>query len=393
VQEITQPKRKIIGLFPELLGSGGVQEVGRMMAAALTRIAARKDWSVDILSLNDPAGSHSIDFAGQTYSFRGFGRAKLSFVLSSIGSTRAAAKCGPPTILAAHPNLAVPVYLMRRFSRRAKTIVIAHGVEVWKPLRFYRRRALLRADLVLAPSRDTIQRLIDVQGVLPDRARRLAWPLSPGFLLMADDPASLVVPSTFPKKGSIILTVGRWASTERYKGADELIRAIPQLWGSVPDIQLVAVGGGDDLPRLREIANNLGLADRVHFLQNHSREEVAACYAHSDVFALPSTGEGFGLVFLEAMAFSKAVVGVAVGGATDLIENGVNGLLVAPNDAGSLAAALSRLLSDQALRSRMGARGAAIVREKFRFEVLEAELENICGDFMPREQPDARCDR
>jgi glycosyltransferase involved in cell wall biosynthesis len=161
----------------------------------------------------------------------------------------------------------------------------------------------------------------------------------------------------------------------------------------VPDIQLVAVGGGDDLPRLREIANNLGLADRVHFLQNLSREEVAACYAHSDVFALPSTGEGFGLVFLEAMAFSKAVVGVAVGGATDLIENGVNGLLVAPNDAGSLAAALSRLLSDQALRSRMGARGAAIVREKFRFEVLEAELENICGDFMPREQPDARCDR
>lgn len=393
MQKITQPERTIIGLFPELLGPGGVQEVGRMTAAALTRIAARKDWSVDILSLNDPAGSHSIDFAGQTISSRGFGRAKLSFVLSSIGSTRVAAKCGPPIILAAHPNLAVPVDLMRRFSQRAKTIVIAHGVEVWKPLRFYRRRALLRADLVLAPSRDTIQKLIDVQGVASDRTRMLAWPLSPSFLLLADDPASLAIPSTFPKKGSILLTVGRWASTERYKGADELIRAIPQLWVSVPDIQLVAVGGGDDLPRLREIADNLGLADRVHFLQNLSREEVAACYAHSDVFALPSTGEGFGLVFLEAMAFSKAVVGVATGGTTDLIENGVNGLLVAPNDVGSLAEALSRLLSDQALRSRMGARGAEIVREKYRFGVLEAELENICGDFVPHEQPVAQCNR
>jgi phosphatidyl-myo-inositol dimannoside synthase len=387
VPEITQPERKIIGLFPELSGPGGVQEVGRMTAAALIRIAARKNWSTDILSLNDPTGSHSIHYAGQAISFRGFGRAKLSFVLSSIRTTRAAAKCGPPMILAAHPYLAVPANLMRKFSLRAKAIVIAHGVEVWKPLPFYRRQALLRADLVLAPSRDTIQRLIDVQGVAPDRTRRLAWPLSPNFLLMADNPAGLTVPSTFPKKGSIILAVGRWASAERYKGADELIRAIPQLWASVPDIQLVAVGGGDDLPRLRAVAHDLGVADRVHFLQNLTRDEVAACYAHADIFALPSTGEGFGLVFLEAMAFSKAVVGAACGGAIDLIEDGVNGLLVQPNEAGSLSAALSRLLCDQALRSRLGRRGAEIVRERYRFDVMEAELESICGDFMPHEQP------
>jgi phosphatidyl-myo-inositol dimannoside synthase len=387
VQEFAQPKRKIIGLFPELLGPGGVQEVGRMTAAALTQIAGRKDWSTDILSLNDPTGSHAIDFAGQTISFRGFGRAKLSFVLSSIGRARAALKCGPPIILAAHPHLAVPANLMRKVSPRAKAIVIAHGVEVWKPLPFYRRQALLRADLVLAPSRDTIQRLIDVQGVVPDRTRRLAWPLSPNFLLMADDPAGLTVPSAFPKKGSIILTVGRWASAERYKGADELIRAIPQLRASVPDVQLVAVGGGDDLPRLREIANSLGIKDRVHFLQNLSRDEVAACYAHADIFALPSTGEGFGLVFLEAMAFSKAVVGAACGGAIDLIEDGVNGLLLPPNDAGSLTAALNRLLCDEPLRTRLGRCGAEIVREKYRFDVLEAELEKICRDFMPREQP------
>src|SRR6202035_5539885 len=138
----------------------------------------------------------------------------------------------------------------------------------------------------------------------------------------------------------------------RYKGADELIRAIPRLWASVPDIHLVAVGGGDDLPRLRAIASDLGVTDRVHFLQNLTRDEVAACYAHADIFALPSTGEGFGLVFLEAMAFSKALVGAACGGAIDLIEDGVNGLLVPPNDAPSLTGALSRLLCDQDLCSR-----------------------------------------
>jgi phosphatidyl-myo-inositol dimannoside synthase len=383
---MTQPQRKIIGLFPELLGPGGVQEVGRMTAAAMTGIAARNNCSTDILSLTDPAGPHSIDCAGQTISFRGFGRAKLSFVFSSIGHARAAAKCGPPIILAAHPYLAVPADVMRYAAPRAKTIVIAHGIEVWKPLSIYRRRALLRADLVLAPSRHTSQKLIDVQGVAADKVRRLAWPVSPSFLRLADDPAGLDVPPAFPQKGPVILTVGRWASSERYKGADELIRAIPQLWADVSDIQLVLVGGGDDLPRLRKIASDLGVSDRVHFLQNLSRDEVAACYAHADIFALPSTGEGFGLVFLEAMAFSRAVVGAASGGATDLIEDGVNGLLVPPNDGRSLTGALSRLLCDETLRSRMGRRGAEIVREKYRFKVLEVELEKICGDLMLHEQ-------
>jgi phosphatidylinositol alpha-1,6-mannosyltransferase len=388
---MTAPKstpqlERIIGLFPELLGVGGVQEAGRLTAAALSEIALRRGWSADFLSINDPPGPHSLAVARRAISIRGFGRAKIAFVVSAIGRVRAAAKDGTSIILAGHPNLAVPADWMQRACPRAKTIVMAHGVEVWKPLPLFRRRALLRANLILAPSRDTVQKLVDVQGVAPEKTRRLAWPLSDGFLRMADAPAGLPVPPAFPQAGPVILTVGRWASSERYKGADELIRAIPQLQAAVPGLHLVAVGVGDDLPRLRELATGLGIAGRVHFLENLSREEVAACYARADFFALPSTGEGFGLVYLEAMAFSKAVVGAAYGGTTDVVEDGVNGLLIPPHDAGALARALGRLLGDEPLRTQLGRRGAEIVRRKYEFGVFQAELERILSDSSLRKQ-------
>jgi phosphatidyl-myo-inositol dimannoside synthase len=373
----TASSNRIIGLFPDLLGVGGIQEAGRLTARALSEIASRHGWSTDFLSLNDPPGTHSLDIAGRTISFRGFGRSKISFVLSAIRRARTAAKFGTPIMVAGHPNLAVPADWAQRASPRAKIVVMTHGVEVWKPLASFRRRALLRANLVLAPSRDTVRKVVDVQGVGPEKVYRLAWPLSASFLRMANAPTSLPVPASFPHAGFVILTVGRWASSERYKGADELIRAIPQLQAAFPGLQLVAVGGGDDLPRLRDLASGLGVAARVHFLEKLSREEVAACYSRAGLFALPSTGEGFGLVYLEAMAFSKAVVGVACGGTTDVVEDGVNGLLVPPHDAGALAHALGRLLRDEPLCTQLGERGAEIVRRKYRFDVFQAELETI----------------
>jgi glycosyltransferase involved in cell wall biosynthesis len=142
-------------------------------------------------------------------------------------------------------------------------------------------------------------------------------------------------------------------------------------------LHLVAVGSGDDLPRLKRIAIDLNVADRVHFFENLSDEEVAACYARAEFFALPSTGEGFGLVFLEAMAFSKPVVATASGGTPDVVQDGVNGLLVPPGNARALKEALGRLLSDESLRRDLGRHGEEMVRQKFRFAAFQSTLERI----------------
>ena len=199
---------------------------------------------------------------------------------------------------------------------------------------------------------------------------------------LAENPQNLPRPSEFPE-GRVLLTVGRWIANERYKGADNLIRALPCLLDSDPDFHLVAIGEGDDRPRLEGMARELGISQRVHFLNWVSKKKLAACYASCDIFALPSSGEGFGLVFLEAMAFEKPVVGGAQGGAVDLIQDGLNGFLVPHGDAESLTSALRTLLTHGDRRREMGREGRALVMRHFRFESFRKGLKEIVAQMDP----------
>jgi phosphatidyl-myo-inositol dimannoside synthase len=368
------PIKRIIGLFPELLGIGGIQEAGRQTVAALDEIARRRGWKTLFLSLNDSPGEHVVSSGTLESRFRAFGRAKARFFLAAARAVRDNAAI----VLAAHPNLALPAVFMKRLSPVLKSVVICHGVEVWQSLPRMRRAALRRADLVIAPSNFTVHKIHEIQGIPIDKIRRLPWPLSPAFLSLAARSAELEPPTEFPN-GKVILTVGRWAESERYKGVDDLICAFAQLRSAIPDLHLVVAGEGDDIMRLQKLAAKMNMTDVVHFLQGLSREKLAACYDRADVFALPSTGEGFGLVFLEAMAFGKPIVAAAAGGATDLVENEVNGLLVPAHNPEQLASALGRLIRNAALRSTLGRRGFEKVHAQYSFVCFESELDRILG--------------
>ena len=366
----------IIGIFPELLGIGGVQESGRQTVRALDAIARKRGWDVQIFTLNDLFGEHRLPSPDHDICFRGFGRKKISFLVHMIRYRLFSMGDGVAVVIAGHPNLGLPAWMMKLFSRSVKTIVMAHGVEVWTRLPWLKRNAILHADLVLGPSVDTVDKLIGIQAIAPGKVRKLAWPLSSIFLSIAERPALLTLPQAFPQ-GRVVLTVGRWAAAERYKGLDELLQATVLLRSTFPSLHLVVVGQGNDLPRLRKLAVDCSVADSVHFLGNISRDELAACYAHAEVFAMPSTGEGFGLVFLEAMAFAKPVIATACGGTTDLVENGINGLLVPPGDTQKLTEALSSLLINDTFRTDLGRRGAELVRKNYRFEDFKIELDRI----------------
>lgn len=369
-------KTHIVGLFTELLGHGGVQEAGRHIAASLAEYARSHDCYVCFLSLNDPSGDHSLLFDQAKISFLGFQRSKIKFVLSALRNTGASSTAERRLVVAGHPNIAPITMACKYLFTKTKTIVICHGIEVWTRLPSLRRRALVHADHLLAPSRYTSEKLVTIQSVSTTKVCLLPWPLSEDFLCLANSPDKLPVPSGFPQ-GQVILTVGRWAASERYKGADELIRAVATLRQMEDNLQLVVVGGGDDIPRLRQVASDLSVDNRVHFLGILSRENLAACYAHAQIFALPSTGEGFGLAFLEAMAFGKAVVAAAAGGAVDVVEDRASGLLVPPGDQEALVRALRSLLTDESLRSRLGKRGVAVVHERYRFSVFSSKVEGI----------------
>jgi len=174
-----------------------------------------------------------------------------------------------------------------------------------------------------------------------------------------------------------VLTVGRWCADERYKGMDTLITALPRLLTRWPDLHLAMVGGGDDRDWLEDLADENGVRMHVHFLSGLSYTELAACYAHSEIFALPSSGEGFGLVYLEAMASGKPVIGGAHGGAPEVIEDGKTGYLVQHGDAVQLATAIETLLTDPALREEMGRRGKQRVENEFRFSVFAKAFRKI----------------
>ena len=107
VRKLTPFTKRIIGLFPDLLGVGGIQEAGRLTVAALDEIAHGHDWHIDFLSLNDSPGRHSLRVDEREIDIRGFGRAKMRFVLSGMADARAEKRAGTSVVLALHPNLAL----------------------------------------------------------------------------------------------------------------------------------------------------------------------------------------------------------------------------------------------------------------------------------------------
>jgi glycosyltransferase involved in cell wall biosynthesis len=268
---------------------------------------------------------------------------------------------------------------VRLLAPRAKSIIATHGMEIWEPLSPLRRRALRSANLVLAPSNDTANHVATEQDVPRERIRVLPWGLDPQFEALLATTPQLPLPFGFPQ-GRVILTVGRWSAEERYKGMDTLITALPRLLTEWPDLQLVAVGEGDDQTWLEQIADGRGVLRHVHFLSGLAYAEIAACYQACEIFALPSAGEGFGLVYLEAMACGKPVIGGAHGGAPEVIEDGKTGFLVQHGDSGQLATSLETLLSDATLARDMGARGRERVDRDFRFNVFAKSLKKILRD-------------
>ncbi|HEY6943727.1 MAG TPA: glycosyltransferase family 4 protein [Candidatus Acidoferrum sp.] len=365
----------VIGLFPELDAPGGVQRVGRHLAAVLTEFASGRGWDCRLLSLNDSRELHRVAVGGREFVYTGCERAKGRFAVTAMRAARRDAKL----VLAGHPNLGPVVQAMRLMAPKMKSIVCTHGVEVWEPLGRMRRVALQRANLVLAPSRDTAEQVATQQDVARERIRVLPWALDPQFEALLAVSGASNQPKDFPH-GRVILSTGRWVEAERYKGMDTLITALPRLLTTWPDLQLVLAGSGDDRAWLQDLAEKNGVDRHVHFLSGLSNEELAACYRACDIFALPSRGEGFGLVYLEAMACGKPVIGGTHGGAPELIQDGVTGYLVPHGDPIQLATAIQTLLADPQHAREMGARGRQTVDHEYRFQNFSKALKKILRD-------------
>lgn len=232
-------------------------------------------------------------------------------------------------VLCGHINL-LPLAWMAAYITRAPLWCVIHGIDAWEPNKSALVNRMLRqADGIIAVSDLTRQRFAAWSCVPEAKIRLLPNCYDPALFYPAPRNEMLVKRYSLGGK-SVLLTVGRLVGHERYKGFDEVLEILPELSKSNPDLIYLIVGDGDDRARLEAKAVALGVADKVIFTGYVDEAEKTDHYRLADAYVMPSRGEGFGIVFLEAMACGVPAIGSKLDGSREALANGRLGILVDP---------------------------------------------------------------
>ncbi len=350
------------------LDGGGRAAAGRLLVESATRWADSSSRRLAVFHLGSEA---PLDPGIPVRHFHGSQRA-LATALWRLQWRRRSVTSRPALLFDLLGPARAQAFLPRRLVSPYAVMLL--GIEVWRPLSWTRRRALAGASLRLAISRATLER---ARPFLPPRARE-AHVL---HLALEDRPASGVPDAGLLARvgEGFLLLVGRMTASERYKGHDELLAALPLLAercraAGLPPPRLVVAGDGDDRPRLEEKARALGVAASVTFTGFVSEATLAELHRRAAALVMVSRGEGFGLVYLEAMRAAKPCVAARGGAAEEVIADGETGLLVAAGVEEELVSALSCLLADPALARRLGEAGRRRFDERFSHEAFDRRL-------------------
>ncbi len=332
---------RILLLTPELfLADGGIARIMRLYLKALCEICG-PDGRIDSLSLNDTndADPRVGRYSNERLRHReGSHRRKWRFVAATIKLGRQA-----DLVVCGHLGQLAVARLAQLLNPSLRYCLVAHGIEVWRPYTLMERWALRGTHRILCVS-DFTRRQIQRFYPKLNAAKLVVVPNTLDPFISGEATALPPSPlSTSAATNPVILSVGRLSFADAYKGFDTLIEALPAVRRQFPSARLRIVGDGDDLARLKALAQAHGVSDAVEFTGRISDEALRAEYAACTLFALPSRKEGFGLVYLEAMTQGKPCLGARAGGAPEVISEAV-GQLADYGNIPDLAATLIELL-------------------------------------------------
>ncbi|MES2597881.1 MAG: glycosyltransferase family 4 protein [Verrucomicrobiota bacterium] len=311
--------------------AGGIQHYSRCCDQALRELFP--DARLRVFSKNDMRD----DSASGFHAFgRKSGMARtLAFASSGL---RWALKERPDFVLSTHPHFAKAMMPLKWLG--IPCLTAAHGIEVWGHLSGHFGRVLRSVDGILPVSaftRDVIHREGQVpmnrMPVVPDTFREESF--SPG-----PKAAYLLERHGLKPDQPVLFTVGRLSATERYKGQDQMLQALPKLVKELPSLRYIIGGRGDDEPRLRQMVAELALEKHVTFTGFIPGEELADHYRLADLYVMPSTGEGFGIVYLESLACGRPCVVGDQDASPEAIDHGRLGFVVPPRDPDKIAQAI-----------------------------------------------------
>ncbi|WP_022836114.1 glycosyltransferase family 4 protein [Salisaeta longa] len=234
----------------------------------------------------------------------------------------------------------VPLALAARALTGAPVLLHIHGIDAWTPTdRGLVNRLVPFVDAFVGVSAVTNRRFTAWSGV--PSARGFVVPNTIGFEALTPGPRDAALVDRYGLTGRFVcMTMGRLVGPERKKGFDRMLEVLPRVAETRPAVAYLIVGKGPDQPRLAAKAERLGVRDRVVFAGFVPEEEKAAHFRLADVYAMPSEGEGFGLVLLEAMACGAPVIASTRDGSQEALAQGRFGRLIDPRDDAALCAAL-----------------------------------------------------
>ncbi|MGK7928228.1 MAG: glycosyltransferase [Spirulina sp.] len=329
--------------FPNIFEfKGGIQVYSAFLLQALQELYPQKEY--DVFLKHDRRSLPHIPYLEKTR-FHFSGTVPLTFRTFNFAAQLAkhCLRHRPDLIIASHANFAVLADQIQRFLG-IPYWTIAHGTEVWNVKKPSLRKALQRADRILAVSNYTRDRLLAEQDLNPERVCLLPNTFDAEGFTIAPKPDYLLQRYHLSAEQPIILTVARLDSTQQYKGYDEILQGLPKIRAAIPNVHYLLVGKGDDRDRIEDLVDSLNLQDCVTLTGFVPDEELCDHYNLCDVFAMPSRGEGFGIVYLEALACGKPVLGGNRDGAIDALCDGKLGVLVDPEDPEAIAGSLIEIL-------------------------------------------------
>ncbi len=372
--------------FLEIFSSeGGIQSYVKDILKAYLSVTAGKDSppQAEVLLLRDSPDCQN-PFESQNLRFHylktdpvWFGRLNFAAkILINLVRKR------PERVFCGHINLAPLIQTLCEPLGIPYTI-LTYGKEVWETLGPKYQIAMSQADSIWTISRYTRDRTCCNNQLNPAKFQIVPCIVNENIFTIAPKSEDLLVKYNLIG-AKILMTVARLRSTDIYKGIDVTIQALPQIAKTFPNVKYLVIGRGDDLPRLVQLATDLGVAEKVVFAGFVATENLASHYRLADAYVMPSQ-EGFGIVYLEALACGLPVLAGDSDGSADPLQDGKLGWRVPYRNSEAVAVACVEILRGKDIRCDRN-----FLREQtlavFSFESLRQSVAGILN-ILPPDEP------
>jgi phosphatidylinositol alpha-1,6-mannosyltransferase len=343
---------------------GGIQRFNQRLVSALINSVGAE--SLDAFFTRDRREHVPDELSEVVVPFEG---RKIAFLFQSLRKSLSS-----DILILGHINLLWLGVLAKLIRPKLHVIMMAHGIEVWndpafRKSRFYEPYLLRKLDRIAAVSAYTA-------GVM-QREYKLSKDV---FSIFPNTVDPIVDSQHRPKTPPFALSVSRMDVHDKTKHLDQVIRALALLPDHLADTRLVIVGDGVLRADLEALAIDKGVANRVDFEGRVSADRLLELYQTATQFVLPSSKEGFGIVYLEAWSHLLPVICSIHGAAPEVVSDGIDGFAVEPMDTQALAQAMQQLFDDPNLAAQMARKGADKMLELYTTPLLKENTATLIAD-------------